>query len=247
LISASLLLAVAMSAIALDAPDPGRDIYLYGSYWDVVQYRLAVETPAVLVNTIFMVPRILGLFLLGLYAGRSGIFKNSDAHLPFIRKAWRIGGLVGVGLSLLHLGLQLNLISLTATPMINIMSAVVLREISTPFLSLFYVSSIMLLWHAHKLRRLSSGLAALGRMALTNYLVQCLVCSILFYGYGIGLMGSISMPSILLLTLAIYGIQVIYSTWWLNRYTHGPAEWVWRRLTYGRVLSADNTPTAYIK
>ncbi|KAF0193538.1 MAG: hypothetical protein FD169_2444 [Bacillota bacterium] len=225
IIASASQLVVASPAASGTPSDLARNIYTHGPYWEVVGYRLANEIPMMLLNTVGLLPRILGLFLMGLYAGRSGIFQNVGSHMAFIRKAWRIGGIIGIGLSLLHLSMQLNA---------NMTSAIILREISTPFLSLFYVTSIMLLWQADKLTALFSSLAALGRMAFTNYLVQCIVCALLFYGHGLGLMGNISIAYIPVLTVVIYAIQVIYSKWWLEKYAYGPAEWIWRRLTYAR-------------
>ena len=76
-------------------------------------------------------------------------------------------------------------------------------------------------------------LAYVGRMALTNYLLQTLICTTLFYGYGFGLYGRSGLgrhP----LTLAIYAVELAWSAWWLRRFRFGPMEWLWRTLTYGR-------------
>ncbi|MBT9136888.1 MAG: hypothetical protein DDT34_01974 [Firmicutes bacterium] len=204
--------------------DPARAVYAQGTYWAGVQYRLQNEVAVALLNTVAMLPRILGLFLLGVYAAKTGILQNTAAYLPLIGRLFRLGAVVGIGLSLLHLGLQFAG---------SLFWAGVLREVSTPFLSLFYVSGIMLLWQGGKFTALWAYLAPLGRMAFTNYLVQCIICAWLFYGHGLGLMGNISLSYIPLLTLLIYASQAFYSKWWLAKYPQGPAEWLWRRLTYG--------------
>jgi len=164
--------------------------------------RLLNELPLVLINAIVMIPRILGLFLIGLYVGKLGVFQRIKEHLPQIRKAMYVGGGVGALLSVAHVGLQLGWFEGYLTPVISGTAAVFLREVSTPFLSLFYVSGIILLWHRGALSWLFAGFAALGRMALTNYLVQCIVLAWLFYGHGLGLMG-ISIVYIPLMTLGI--------------------------------------------
>ena len=76
--------------------------------------------------------------------------------------------------------------------------------------------------------------AAVGRMALTNYLLQTVICTGIFYSYGLGLYGRCSSVYGLLLTLAIFGLQIPFSVWWLRRYRFGPLEWVWRSLTYAQ-------------
>jgi len=138
--------------------------------------------------------------------------------------------------------LQLGWLTASLTPAISATAAVLLREVSTPFLSLFYVTGIILLWQRGALSWLFAGLAALGRMALTNYLVQCIALAWLFYGHGLGLMG-INIVYIPLMTIGIYIAQIVISRWWLSRYSQGPAEWVWRRLTYGQLgmIRSDQT------
>ena len=75
-------------------------------------------------------------------------------------------------------------------------------------------------------------LAAVGRTALSNYLLQSLVCTTIFYSYGLGLFCRVRPSLALLLSVGIYLIQVQLSLWWLRRYRCGPMEWLWRSLTY---------------
>lgn len=77
-------------------------------------------------------------------------------------------------------------------------------------------------------------LAAVGRMALTNYLAQSVMCSILFYGWGFGLWGKLTHAELWLVTLPIWGLQLAWSPFWLARFHYGPAEWAWRSLTRWR-------------
>jgi uncharacterized protein len=71
-------------------------------------------------------------------------------------------------------------------------------------------------------------------MALTNYLLQSIICTFIFYGYGLGLFGRVGAAVGLALTLAIFTLQIAWSNWWMSRYRYGPAEWLWRSLTYMR-------------
>lgn len=79
-------------------------------------------------------------------------------------------------------------------------------------------------------------LAQTGRMPLSNYLGQSLVSSLVFYGYGLGYYSQWNLRQSLLFAIALYGLQVVLSNWWLSHFRHGPAEWVWRCVAYGRVL-----------
>lgn len=97
-----------------------------------------------------------------------------------------------------------------------------------------YACVLLLLWQRPRGERLLRPLAAAGRMALTTYLTQSIVCTLLFFGYGLGWYGSVGFTGMLLITLILFGCQIAASTWWLARFRYGPAEWLWRTLTYGR-------------
>jgi len=78
-------------------------------------------------------------------------------------------------------------------------------------------------------------LAPAGRMALTNYLLQSIVCTLIFYGYGLGYFEQLARAWQIPFVLALFAVQVLLSRWWLARFRFGPAEWLWRTLTYLRV------------
>ena len=79
-------------------------------------------------------------------------------------------------------------------------------------------------------------LAAVGRMTLTTYLTQSIVSTVVFYNWGFGLMNKTNLTGKLLFTVVLFAIQIAFSVWWLNRFLFGPAEWLWRSLTYGKTL-----------
>ena len=108
------------------------------------------------------------------------------------------------------------------------------REASSPLVALGHVAVVMLLYQAGVLPRLARRLAAVGRMALTNYLLTSIVCTTLFYGYGFGLFGRLHRPDLFGVVLLIWAFQLGVSLPWLARFRFGPAEWAWRSLTYGR-------------
>ena len=77
-------------------------------------------------------------------------------------------------------------------------------------------------------------LAAVGRMALTNYLMQSLICLFIFSGIGFGLLGELHRTELYIVVLLIWAFQLWLSPWWLARFRYGPAEWLWRGLTYAK-------------
>ena len=104
--------------------------------------------------------------------------------------------------------------------------------IGGPALSLTYVACIVLFVQSESGKRLLTPVAAVGRYALSNYLFQSVVCTTLFYGYGFGLFGRVRPALGLLLTIGIFWIQMGLSMLLARRFRYGPAEWVWRKLTY---------------
>ncbi|MFN7162340.1 MAG: DUF418 domain-containing protein, partial [Fimbriimonadales bacterium] len=105
-----------------------------------------------------------------------------------------------------------------------------------PILSLGYIGAFGLLWASLSgLQRLLTPVAAAGRMALTNYLMQSVVCTLLFYGYGLGLRLGIAQG--LMLSVLIWAVQAAVSVLWLARLQYGPMEWLWRSLTYGQRMA----------
>jgi uncharacterized protein len=101
--------------------------------------------------------------------------------------------------------------------------------------ALGHVGAVMLIYKAGLLHWLTFRLAAVGRMALTNYLMQSALCTTLFYGYGYGLYGKFERWQLACVVLAIWALQLAYSPIWLRFFRFGPAEWVWRSLTYWRL------------
>src|SRR4030095_9965646 len=92
------------------------------------------------------------------------------------------------------------------------------------------------LWQKAGWRRLLAWLAPVGRMALSNYLLQTIICVLIFYGYGFGWFARVSASTATLMALAIFLFQILLSALWLKYFSYGPMEWIWRQLTYGKRL-----------
>ena len=107
--------------------------------------------------------------------------------------------------------------------------------IGGPALCLGYAATLALLLRRESWKERFRPVAAAGQMALTNYLLQSLVCTFIFYSYGLAWYGRVGRASALALALAIYAAQLPLSLWWLRRFRFGPVEWVWRSLTYAKL------------
>jgi len=95
-----------------------------------------------------------------------------------------------------------------------------------------WVGAVMLACQSARLIPVTRRLAAVGRMAFTNYILQTLICTTLFYGHGFGLFGKVERLGQLAIVLMIWGVQLILSPIWLRHFSFGPLEWMWRSLTY---------------
>ena len=102
-------------------------------------------------------------------------------------------------------------------------------------ISLAYISIVMLIYNSTVFKRLKKSFVAVGRMAFTNYLLQTLICTLLFYGHGFGLFGSVERKIQILIVFTIWIVLLIVSTFWLKHFRFGPMEWLWRSLTYWKV------------
>jgi uncharacterized protein len=171
--------------------------------------------------------------LLGFLLGRHNVFQNIDHYLPLVHRLqwWALGiGIVcgaiyGVGL------LQAEPLKPTLLDVVASLAYVLCRVA----LMTFYVTSLIRLIHNTDWRPRLSPIATVGRMPLTNYLLQTLMGTFIFFGWGLGLWGKVGPALHLLLAVVLYfAIQIPLSMWWLKRFRYGPMEYFWRMLTYGR-------------
>jgi uncharacterized protein len=102
-------------------------------------------------------------------------------------------------------------------------------------MALGYIGLLGLICKSGVLQAVTSRLAAVGRMALTNYLMHSLICAILFTGLGFGLIGQFTRAELYGIVIAIWLLQLGFSPFWLRHYRFGPIEWLWRALTYGKL------------
>jgi uncharacterized protein len=212
--------------------EQGRQAYAQPSYWVAQQFRF-VEWLLMFLNAIFFLPNVLVMFLLGLYFGKQGVFGQLAAHRGLMGVLGGVGIPVGVVLNALYAWGLLS--ALRNENELQSYGWLTLGIVFGPVLAVGYIGAFGWLWSAAEgLQRALTPIAAAGRMALTNYLMQSVVCTLLFYGYGLGLHDKVGIAQGVLLTLLLWGVQVGYSTLWLARYQFGPMEWLWRSLTYGR-------------
>jgi uncharacterized protein len=207
------------------------EVYATGNFLEITAQRWNDALFMWLIS-LFLAPSIFAMFLLGAYFGKREIFRHLDEHRPLFRRLLIWGGILGVIGNVLYATLIYS--GNRNMPDINILIATAGNTFGGPALMLFYVASITFLTQSATWGPRLAILAPVGRMALTNYLLQSIICTLIFYGYGLGLFGQVGATVGLLLTLVIYAAQIPFSHWWMRRYRFGPAEWLWRTLTYGK-------------
>ncbi|WP_121615588.1 DUF418 domain-containing protein [Virgibacillus halodenitrificans] len=166
----------------------------------------------------------LPLFLIGMYGARTVVFHEPEKYRSILLRVWWIS-------LFLFLGLKLG-------PYVfgnPLWFSYAQDNIGGAASAVFYATSITLLAGYSMGSRVIQPFVYVGRMALTNYILQSIVSFILFYGIGFGLYSKTGPVLHIGIVLCLFTLQILGSKWWLNKYIFGPLEWVWRSLTYKKV------------
>ena len=210
-----------------------------GGYLDVVAYNawtrqrsyfnlLGLESTILLGYLLFLVT-----MLLGLLAGRHRWIQRAAENPVLLRRVqwWALGVGVasGVVVAISNGFLERNV------PSVWFIVYRTAYAVSRVALMAFYVATIVRLAMSPRWLPWLMPLAAAGRMPLTNYLLQSVLCTAIFYGWGLGLWGQVGAALQLGVAFAIFlGVQLPLSVWWFRRYSYGPMEYLWRLASYGR-------------
>ena len=239
------LIATALSLTpgAAEPPDIAR-IYASGTYAQIATLRVhqyvAWYTRWAVMGWVW---NGLTLFVLGLWAERIGLASNLCGHISRIRRAlWIALGCAAAGFLILNsLGRWWPRPAVPVTswldPRFWSIRTVVQDDARRLFywgIAAAYAAALTLLLQRPGWAKRLAPLAAVGRMTLTTYLMQSIICTILFYSYGFGWYGRFGLTGMFVITMIVFAFQMAASTYWLRRFRFGPAEWLWRSLSYGR-------------
>jgi len=242
--------AMFLSGLRFWMPDSAGEsaaVYAHGSWLQIESARIGGYLQKLGRFGLVLYVTILASFLVGLWSVKSGYVRRVFDEPRSTRRLLAVAlGATAIGYAMSHwLGTvwphtQAPADYIPAFPFpyfqLNMLRMLVLG----PFYEATVVGGavasacvLLLIWQRPRGKRLLRPLAATGRMALTTYLTQSIVCTLLFYSYGLGWYGSVGFTGMLLINLILFGFQMAASTWWLARFRYGPAEWLWRTLTYG--------------
>ncbi|RYG07887.1 MAG: DUF418 domain-containing protein, partial [Caulobacteraceae bacterium] len=208
--------------------------YTEGGYMAFVSANLryyllhnASETgPAIVYNL-----GVLGLFMLGLWSARRGLFEDVERHRPLLRRIVWIALPLGLLLSFAYATRRLGL------PMEGVMYGVVTASyMGLPIMAFGYIA-VLTLYMSRKRHWLTGLFAPMGRMALTGYLASNAIGSFVWYAWGLDRINDPAWltPVVMnVFALIVFAGLCAFSAIWLKAFRFGPAEWLWRSLTYGR-------------
>ena len=178
---------------------------------------------------------LIGILLLGLYLGARGAIWDEEERNHIAKKA--LPWLLGIGLTgaLTYVVMQDFGVGDQGALAHKIIRELAFWPIGALSLGLAYAATITLLMQREAWRRRLTPFAAVGRLALTNYLITCFVVAVVSWTWGFGLYNKLMPLEGLLIVLLVYPLQVIASGWWMRHYRFGPCEWLWRSMTYGKL------------
>lgn len=184
------------------------------------------QLPGTLVVVLLVqAPSALAMFLLGFAAGRERVLAEPERYRALWSWLLRAGlpvGLAGAAfygyVATYHPGSPVETL------------AIGVGMLTAPLLTGGYVAALLRLFET----RAVAVFAPAGRLALTNYIAQSAVLSVVFLGYGLGLIGRLPAPAVVGVAVALYATQLAASAWWLRRHRYGPLEWLLRAATLGR-------------
>ena len=211
-----------------------------GSWLEQMPYRsiqaLSMETFLFLFLFFW---RIGGLMLIGMALFKLGFFSGERSH-----RFYGIGAIVGliVGGTLIQFGVLQNHHN-QWTMQYSFFLGSQYNYWGSLLVAFAWSCLVILACKLQWMNWLLNALAAVGRMALSNYLLHTIICTTFFYGHGFGWYGYLSRSSLLLIVLFIWVLQLIVSPWWLKRFRFGPFEWLWRSLTYWSWQPMRREPT----
>lgn len=205
---------------------------LMGGFFDrAVQQIPSVVIMQTFVFAMFTLWRVSGLMLLGMALHKLGVFTAQRSY-RFYAIMLALGLVLGGGLVVTGVGVN-RANGFDPIAFFGVVGW--FNYAGSVGVALAWVALVMLLCKSGALGWLGRALAAVGQMALTNYLGQSVIAAFIFYGWGLGYFGQLSRSELAMIVLGVWVLQLVASPLWLSRFRFGPVEWLWRSLTYWKL------------
>lgn len=197
-------------------------------YWSIVMFKLGLNQfmQSTLVY-VFWFYDILSMMLIGMAFFKWKIFQGGHSWKTYLGMM-----VVGYAIGLSVNWYETNLVVSSGFDLLAMSQAEQTYQLGRVFTILGHIGFFMLFIKSGILGFLQSSLSAVGKMALSNYLIHTIICTTFFLGYGFGKFGSLERYELYYVVTTIWVVQLIYSPIWLRYFRYGPAEWLWRSLTY---------------
>jgi len=183
--------------------------------------------------------RVSGLMLMGMALFKLGVFSAKSSARTYLTF---IGLALLVGIPVISYGVARNFAIDWRAPDFFFLGSQ-FNYWGSILVALGWVSGVMLACRTPAFRSLTDRLAAVGRMAFTNYIMQTIICTWIFYGHGLGLFAQVERTTQTAVLLGVWAFQLIVSPIWLDRFHYGPLEWLWRSLVYTRRQRFRRSPS----
>ena len=206
------------------------------AYQGVWLEQMSVRIPEAVGGQTFLLAirtgwRVLGLMLMGMALMKWGVLTARRSRRFY---SYMLVTGFAVGFPLVIVGLILNNRAAWAMEY-SLFQGGLFNYWGSIFVSSGYIAIVMLACSSSARGMLIRALSAVGRMAFTNYIVQTLICTTIFYGHGFGLFGQVERKAQILIVFAVWIFQLVASPLWLKHYRYGPMEWLWRSLAYRKI------------
>ncbi len=223
--------------MAGEVQDPAQDLLnaqqaytaYTGSFGSVIMQHINELQVMWLILLLIQAPCALAMFMLGFLAGRHQFLAQPDQYRPYLKPAIKAGLFIGLPASLIT-----ALTALLGSGTHWEIFGLALSLVTAPLLTFGIIALMLKFFGTEQGLFWRDALAPAGRMALSNYLLQSLICGFIFYGYGLALIDQTTAIGNVLIVLLIFTFQLFFSHWWMKRYYYGPLEWLLRALTIGR-------------
>lgn len=219
----------AMSSTCTGCLGKAKIIYANGNYFECLNLRLQEYFAFRNINAFYYLPKIIGITIFGFIASKNNLHQKVTSN----KLKWSIVLiLIATVATISYFGFEkivdfkspyANAVFMTGYEFMNL------------FVASSYILLIMIIASNAAIAKLLKPVALMGRMSLTNYIMQSFILSILFYGWGFGLFGQTKVTSVVLIGICVYFFQIIINILWFKFYNQGPLEKIWRKFSYKNI------------